>query len=175
MLFVYEGDSEHQFLRLNPATYLHADAQSGPFNHREYCWLVMWEPKVILQVPPGVFVQYPSALLHHFNVDITGKFAQLPTVPPPLTLTCTDFNWVTTLGGELPTKDNSEPLCCPEDGGRGRGSMVWYSQATMFQSSELGAQTVKKFMEQHGETSGTSSAAHCNANEMVQNGFFPVG
>lgn len=48
----------------------------GVTNADERIWLVFWEAGVILQIPAGVFVVYPSALLLHFNVDINGK--QLP-------------------------------------------------------------------------------------------------
>ncbi|KAG2139779.1 hypothetical protein DEU56DRAFT_755527 [Suillus clintonianus] len=40
--------------------------------------------------------------------------------------------------GALPTEENSSCL----DGGDGRGSCVWFNQATMFQSAELGFATV---------------------------------
>lgn len=45
---------------------------------------------------------------------------------------------VTTEDGSRPTRENSVPL----DGGSGRGSAVWFNQATMFQTAELGYDTM---------------------------------
>lgn len=36
-------------------------------------WLVFWEAGLIIQVPVGVFIVYPSALFLHFNVNIDGE------------------------------------------------------------------------------------------------------
>lgn len=44
----------------------------GTFDHRRKAWLVIWEAGVILEIPAGVFVAYPSSLFYHFNWDI-GK------------------------------------------------------------------------------------------------------
>lgn len=44
----------------------------GDFKHEEKAWLVLWEAKVIIQLPPGIFLFYPSALFTHFNCDISG-------------------------------------------------------------------------------------------------------
>ncbi|KAK7049896.1 hypothetical protein VNI00_005326 [Paramarasmius palmivorus] len=104
----------------------------GHFNHRERSWLVIWEAGIVLELPPGVFVLYPSSLFLHFNVDRS--------------------NFVVTNGDE-PNACNSQPLCdCDDphavhdeswDSATGRGSIVWFNQATMFQTSELGFPTVK--------------------------------
>ncbi|KAK7051198.1 hypothetical protein VNI00_004698 [Paramarasmius palmivorus] len=106
----------------------------GHFNHQEKCWLVIWEAGVALELPPGVFVIYPSSLFLHFNVDIEQ-----------LEFIVTD--------GERPTQGNSRPLCeCrnPDaahgsswESAEGRGSIVWFNQATMFQTAELGYDTVR--------------------------------
>lgn len=45
---------------------------------------------------------------------------------------------VTTEDGSRPTPENSQPL----DGSEGRGSAVWFNQATMFQSAETGYDTM---------------------------------
>ncbi|KAK7043052.1 hypothetical protein VNI00_008790 [Paramarasmius palmivorus] len=104
----------------------------GHFNHRERCWLVIWEAGIVLELPPGVFLIYPSSLFLHFNID-RAQFLVTE--------------------GEPPTPHNSRPLCyCGKEDAahdqdwqeaRGRGSMVWFNQATMFQTSELGYPTVK--------------------------------
>lgn len=44
-------------------------------------------------------------------------------------------------GDERPTKANSTPL---EDSGDGRGSFVFFNQASMYQSSETGYNTLKE-------------------------------
>jgi hypothetical protein len=51
-----------------------------------------------------------------------------------------DFKFVTTEGGERPTPENSRPVV---DGDEcGRGSLVFFNQSTMFQSSETGYNTL---------------------------------
>ncbi|KAK7037413.1 hypothetical protein VNI00_011163 [Paramarasmius palmivorus] len=108
----------------------------GHFDHREKCWLVIWEAGVALELPPGVFVIYPSSLFLHFNVDLS----QLEVVVTQ---------------GEAPTKENSRPVHCScgsinesthgqaWKNADGRGSMVWFNQASLFQTAELGYNTVK--------------------------------
>ncbi|KAJ8078124.1 hypothetical protein PM082_000330 [Marasmius tenuissimus] len=106
----------------------------GHFDHRETCWLVIWEAGVAFELPPGVFLIYPSSLFLHFNMDVKN------------------LDFVVTKDGAMPTRDNSQPLCsCGETGddihgsnwkeAKGRGSMVWFNQASMFQTSELGKET----------------------------------
>ncbi|KAJ3849800.1 hypothetical protein EV368DRAFT_46605, partial [Lentinula lateritia] len=61
---------------------------------------------------------------------------------------------VTTLNGEKPSKQNSNPLyfcgCDSHEGNQGwaeadgRGSMVWFNQASMFQTSETGFNNLKE-------------------------------
>jgi hypothetical protein len=46
---------------------------SGCFAHGECTWLVNLEAVIILQIPPGSFVMFPSALITHFNIDCEGK------------------------------------------------------------------------------------------------------
>jgi hypothetical protein len=48
---------------------------------------------------------------------------------------------VTTEGNALPTPENSIPISEGDD--EGRGSLVWFNQATMYQASETGHQSVK--------------------------------
>lgn len=45
----------------------------GHFNHHEKCWLVIWEAGIAIEIPPGVFVFYPSSLFLHFNIDLSCK------------------------------------------------------------------------------------------------------
>ncbi|KAL0578206.1 hypothetical protein V5O48_003781 [Marasmius crinis-equi] len=130
----------------------------GHFNHREKCWIVIWEAGVALEIPMGVFILYPSSLFLHFNVDITN------------------LNFVVT-NGDQPTKENSTPLNClcgdPEaDHGeswrnaQGRGSMVWFNQASMFQTTELGFNTVAQARAAGAETT-------CDAEKWLEKGIFP--
>ncbi|KAJ3933560.1 MAG: hypothetical protein NXY57DRAFT_891814 [Lentinula lateritia] len=68
-----------------------------------------------------------------------------------------DLPIVTTLNGEKPSKQNSKPLyycgCNSHEGSQawaeadGRGSMVWFNQASMFQTSETGFNTLKEARE----------------------------
>lgn len=46
---------------------------AGATNADEKIWLVFWEAGIIMQIPAGCIVIYPSALLLHFNVNIDGK------------------------------------------------------------------------------------------------------
>ena len=83
-------------------------------------------------------VVYPSGLFLHCNVDVHGKVKIL-------TLThCADnildIEFVIT-DGEWPTKHNSRPM---KDDQFGRGSIVFFNQATMLQSSESGFMTLKQ-------------------------------
>lgn len=56
-----------------------------------------------------------------------------------------DFEFVTTEGDVRPTKENSKPVV---DGDQyGRGSLVYFNQATMFQTSETGFDTLQKAKE----------------------------
>lgn len=48
-----------------------SDRSTGVFNFREKAWLVIWEAGICLELPPGVFLLYPSSLFFHFNVDRT--------------------------------------------------------------------------------------------------------
>ena len=90
---------------------------------------------MIIELPAGVFLMYPSSLFFHFNVDICGKHYSLKLIIR--LITCLDVEFVRT-NGEIPTPQNSMPI----NGADGRGSCVWFNQATMFQSTELGHNTV---------------------------------
>ncbi|KAI0079205.1 hypothetical protein K474DRAFT_1705868 [Panus rudis PR-1116 ss-1] len=46
---------------------------------KERVWLVLWEAGLVIEVPPGVVILYPSALFLHFNVDCEDL--QLVTTP----------------------------------------------------------------------------------------------
>lgn len=50
---------------------------TGNFDHRRKAWLVIWEAGVIIEIPAGVFVAYPSSLFYHFNWDIGTICGQL--------------------------------------------------------------------------------------------------
>ncbi|KAI1783757.1 hypothetical protein LXA43DRAFT_1102131 [Ganoderma leucocontextum] len=108
----------------------HTDAQNlaimmcalfiyGDFDWEEKAWLVLWEAGVIIQLPIGVVFYYPSALFIHFNINIF------------------DFHHYvfTTKTGEPPTAETSLPI----HGVKGRGSIVFFNQASLFQYAELGS------------------------------------
>lgn len=105
----------------------------GVFNHREKAWLVIWEANVFMELPPGAFILYSSSLFFHFNVDLRSKIE------------------IVTTDGSFPTPENSTPLPRPDEiseedweAGNGRGSVVWFNQASMFQTSETGYDTLIK-------------------------------
>ncbi|TRM68001.1 hypothetical protein BD626DRAFT_564875 [Schizophyllum amplum] len=131
-------------------------ALTGVFNHRERCWLVIWEAGVIIELPPGVFLAYPSSLFYHWNVDLKDlDKAQI----------------VVTQNGSRPEQANSVPLGGEEraawDSAAGRGSMVWFNQASMFQSAELGVNTVKEAQKQGLDAS-------CDHLALIEQGYFPA-
>ncbi|KAI1782564.1 hypothetical protein LXA43DRAFT_1068599 [Ganoderma leucocontextum] len=108
----------------------HTDAQNlaimmcalfiyGDFDWEEKAWLVLWEAGVIIQLPIGVVFYYPSALFIHFNINIF------------------DFHHYvfTTKTGEPPTPETLLPI----HGAKGRGSIVFFNQASLFQYAELGS------------------------------------
>ncbi|KAA1472872.1 hypothetical protein DENSPDRAFT_881587 [Dentipellis sp. KUC8613] len=113
----------------------------GRFNHRERAWLVLWEAGIIIQVPPGVFVAYPSSLFLHFNFD--------------------KFLIVMTPDGQLPTPETAEYL----DGRDRCRSSVWFTQATIVQTAELGYSTVDM-----AKAAGLSGK--CDKDQMMANGIF---
>jgi len=51
------------------------------------------------------------------------------------------LKFVTTDGDERPTPSNSRPIVAGDE--EGRGSFVYFNQATMYQSSETGYDTVQ--------------------------------
>lgn len=94
----------------------------------------------MLELPPWVALLYPSALFLHFNVDLKGKlsfFFSLPLVE--FTGFTTDVKLVTAPKGEKPTRENSEEIGREE----GRGSIVLFNQASLFQSSETDSPSLK--------------------------------
>ncbi|KAL1737812.1 hypothetical protein HDZ31DRAFT_78864, partial [Schizophyllum fasciatum] len=129
----------------------------GNFNHRERCWLVIWEAGVIIELPPGVMIGFPSSLFYHWNVDVCdiGKAEIL--------LTC---------DGSVPdhARGNAKPLRDEEQArwnrAYGRGSMVWFNQASMFQSAELGVNSVKT-------ARARGMDATCDYEDMIASGYFP--
>ncbi|KAL0565591.1 hypothetical protein V5O48_016432 [Marasmius crinis-equi] len=137
----------------------------GHFNYSETCWLVVWEAGVAFELPPGVFLLYPSSLFLHFNIDVAN------------------LDFVVTKDGKIPTRSNSEPLCsCSEDlnpechgedwrKAKGRGSMVWFNQASMFQMSELDEETGHSSVK---AAKAAGAPSECNAEFWTKNGIFPV-
>jgi hypothetical protein len=63
---------------------------SGDFDSGQQSWLVIWEAGVVIQLPAGVFLLYPSSLFFHFNVDInldgeySNQIANLSLLTGPL-------------------------------------------------------------------------------------------
>jgi hypothetical protein len=127
---------------------------SDQFNDQKRTWLVIWELGVVIQLPPWVFIAYPSSLFFHFNIDIHGKYPKLFLVQDSK-LRFLDIHFVST-DGDIPTPDNSEDFTDGDD--QGRGSFVFYNQASMFQGPETNFDTIKK-AKAHGHC-GTSDAQY---------------
>ncbi|KAJ3858605.1 hypothetical protein EV359DRAFT_52041 [Lentinula novae-zelandiae] len=85
--------------------------------------------------------------------------------------------FVTTQNGEKPTRENSTPLysctCSSHDQNspwakaEGRGSKVWFNQASMFQTSELGINTLREAKEAGMDT-------NCDQEFWLEQGVFPT-
>ncbi|KAJ7081474.1 hypothetical protein C8R43DRAFT_853427, partial [Mycena crocata] len=91
------------------------------YNSKRRGWIVLWEAGVYVELPPWTLVGYPSSLFYHFNVDVDQ-----------LEIVTTDADV------DRPTLENSTPI----DDAAGRGSMVWFSQASMRHGPVTGYDTL---------------------------------
>ncbi|KAJ7037645.1 hypothetical protein C8F04DRAFT_952465, partial [Mycena alexandri] len=94
------------------------------FNHKTRSWLVLWEADIAAELPPWTLTGYPSSLFYHFNVDVH----RLRHVWTPSDV-------------DIPTPENSHPVVPGDD--TGRGSMVFFSQASMRHGPETGSHTLE--------------------------------
>lgn len=94
---------------------------------------------------------YPSSLLFHWNTDINGELSSDDS-DVPLVHWHLDINFVRTVDGQPPTKASALPL--NDSDKKGRGSIVFFNQATMFQSSETGFNTLKEAKAAGASTDG---------------------
>ncbi|KAF8236818.1 hypothetical protein L208DRAFT_1524221, partial [Tricholoma matsutake] len=97
------------------------------FNHTMRSWLVIWEAGVVIELPPWVLLLYPSSLLYHFNIDIHA------------------IRFLVTDGLQRPTPANSRPITAGDE--CGQGNLVYFNQATMYQTSETGYATIGEAVE----------------------------
>lgn len=128
-----------------------------------------------MQVPAGVFVIYPSALLLHFNVHIEGAppnsfelVVQMPSREVDVL--------VVTKDGSPPTPENAIPFCASNSQNGGRGSMVWFTQASMLISAELPTDSIKQADQLNQEASakgGATISTTYDAASAMKEGFFP--
>lgn len=82
--------------------------RSGEFDSKRRAWLVLWELGVIVEMPKGCAIAFPSALILHYNADIITERDEVSgQVPPGLT-------------------------------GSVRGSLVLFTQARLFSMATLG-------------------------------------
>lgn len=110
------------------------------FNHTMRSWLVIWEAGVVIELPPWVLLLYPSSLLYHFNIDVDGGSPQRIFLNSPYSYCTPAIQFVATDGLQRPTPENSRPIKAGDE--CGRGSLVYFNQATMYQTSETGYATV---------------------------------
>ncbi|KAI0080985.1 hypothetical protein K474DRAFT_1704272 [Panus rudis PR-1116 ss-1] len=89
---------------------------------REHIWLVLWEAGIVIEIPVGVFILYPSALFLHFNIDKRHLDKVM---------------FYYTKNDQPPTKEFLKPLGCDNSEEGGRASIVWFTQASMLQSADL--------------------------------------
>lgn len=76
----------------------------------------------------------------------------------------TDFQVITTEDGVAPTESSAMPL----DGSEGRGSVVLYNQASLFQAAELPFPTV-------GMVQAAGLNAACDNARLAEAGIFTAG
>lgn len=100
-----------------------------------HVWLVCWDVGLIMELPVGAFVLYPSSLIFHWNI-VGGKSSHFQF---GLILTSSDFDLVCTFEKAYPTRGNTYPMHAAE----GRGSIVWFNEASIFQSFETGEDMIK--------------------------------
>ncbi|KAJ7068231.1 hypothetical protein C8F01DRAFT_599144 [Mycena amicta] len=94
------------------------------FNDDLWTWIVLWEAGLAVQLPAWTVAMYPSALFYHFNINVDK------------------IQFVTTDGNVRPTPENSRPIVAGDD--EGRGSMVFFNQATMSHGPLTGFNTLKE-------------------------------
>lgn len=57
-----------------------ADWHPGLFRSRERCWLCIWDTGIVIEIPAGTALTYPSALFYHFNYGGTATARSCPDV-----------------------------------------------------------------------------------------------
>ncbi|TFK60674.1 hypothetical protein BDN72DRAFT_904764 [Pluteus cervinus] len=82
------------------------------FDHKMRSWLVIWDAGIIVEAPPWTALIYPSSLFLHFNIDIQ------------------DIDILTLDGDDVPSLDEKEKW--QQSSKEGRGSIVFFNQASMF-------------------------------------------
>ncbi|KAG9308130.1 hypothetical protein JVU11DRAFT_12483 [Chiua virens] len=115
------------------------------FNSKERTWLVIWELRVILELPLGVVLLYPSALFYHFNIDITGMWAFFLHTFTPLHSFLPDLEVISSEDFLDITKQGKYPKWHSD--AQGRGSLVWFNQASMIQAACVGHRCLKEAKE----------------------------
>jgi hypothetical protein len=106
---------------------------------------VTWEAGIIVELPPGIFFYYLSSIFFHCNIYHKGKLLLYGSLNHTLINLITDFDIVTTIDRSLPTQENSTPLPVNEKAWsreETQESIVWFNQASMFQTSELNISTI---------------------------------
>ncbi|KIY53299.1 hypothetical protein FISHEDRAFT_69150 [Fistulina hepatica ATCC 64428] len=116
----------------------------GDFDHRTKCWLCIWDFGIVIQIPPGCFMLYPSALLFHFNVDIVESEVE-PKKPGEGISLYVNADWANA---------------------NGRGSCVWFNQASMF-VSELDSDSL-------AEAICKGLDGRCDKDALIAAGLFPT-
>ncbi|TFK57991.1 hypothetical protein BDN72DRAFT_907214 [Pluteus cervinus] len=98
------------------------EAPEASFDHTTRSWLVIWDAGIIIEAPPWTALVYPSSLFLHFNIDIK------------------DIKILTLDSEVIPSSEEREK--CERASIAGRGSMVFFNQASMFHL-ETGEVTLK--------------------------------
>ncbi len=116
---------------------------------------------MIVELPPWVMAAYPSSLLYHFNIDICSKPFSSLRLAWPDGRGLSGFKFVSAPEGETPRPDNTLPLGV--GGEEGRGSWVYFNEASMHQSSETGYSSLKeaRLRGHSGKTDYSSDIQRC--------------
>lgn len=95
------------------------------FNHYARTWLVLWEGRVVIQLPPWVVVLYPLIIDLPLQCGCQRCASQIGTWVHFEDLTFSDIKFVNTECGRYPTQKNSTPLEAGDE--IRRGSLVYFN------------------------------------------------
>ena len=116
----------------------------------------------MIELPIGTFLMYPSSLFIHFNVSPKGKVLQSNSSPFSKQCHHSDLKILAVPIGQNPDPQEQESWDSNE-----RGSIVWFTQASMITYAELGTHTVAEAQKQRPPPPMPSFS------NITKDGFYP--